>query len=190
MKSYFLQSILYLSLFCISTVAFADKPLYSLTDNKGRSVTSNTYAGSTQFVFFGFAHCPHVCPSALVTMKTAYSSLDNTQQSLIQPVFITIDPARDTVDAIDHYVEKLDGFVGLTGSDVDIKKTLNKFKVFAVKQIGQQKDNYDISHTSLIYVINKSGEACESISSDLSIEALAEKMSVLSSDDSECVPAS
>jgi len=111
----------------MSTVALADKPLYSLIDNKGRSVTTNTYTGSTQFVCFGFAHCPHVCPSALVSMKTAYSSLDNNEKSRLQPVFITIDPARDTVDAIDHYVEKLEGFVGLTGSDVDIKKTLNTF---------------------------------------------------------------
>jgi len=186
MKTNTLHVILLLSCLGHSMAAIADKPLYSLTDNKGRAVATSTYAGSTQFVFFGFAHCPDVCPSALVNMKLAYSSLDEDAKNDVQPVFITVDPVRDTVHAVDRYVENLEGFVGLTGSEADIKKTLNTFKVFAVTQIGQQKDDYDVNHTSLIYVVNKNGVACESFSSDISTADLSIKMREYSANDTLC----
>jgi len=190
MNKYLLQSICLLCCFSIHLVVNSKEPLYSLVDNKGQSVTANSYTGTTQFVFFGFANCPDVCPSALVTMEVAYSSLNEAAKSAIQPVFITVDPERDTVHAVDHYVEKHEGFVGLTGTSSAIKKTLQAFKVFAVKQIGRTKNDYDINHTSLIYVLSKNGQACESLSSEVPIADLSAKMLAYVENNGACKSAS
>lgn len=125
---------------------------YELVDQNGNSVTNETYKENYKFIYFGFTYCPAICPTELQKMTRVINMLQPEQAQQIQPLFITVDPERDTVDVMREYVKLFDDrLVGLTGSQSQIDDVLKKFKVFARKAEDPQHNDYTMDHSSYLY---------------------------------------
>ncbi|MFN0300883.1 MAG: SCO family protein [Burkholderiales bacterium] len=130
---------------------------FELTDHTGARRTLADFRGKVTAVFFGFTRCPDVCPSTLAQMKLVLASLE-ADAKRVQVLFITVDPERDTSEALAQYVTAFDpSFIGLTGSVDDIKRVAKEFKVFFQKAPGTSADNYSVDHTAAYYVFDPSG---------------------------------
>ena len=103
---------------------------FSLTDHSGRAVTEADFAGRWQLVFFGFTHCPDICPTTLAYMASVLDLL-GPEAERVAPLFITIDPARDTVPVMADYVSAFHPrLVGLTGSEAQVAEATRSFPPF------------------------------------------------------------
>jgi len=130
---------------------------FTLTDQDGRRVTDKDFAGRFMLVYFGYTFCPDVCPTELNTISLALQQL-GTRVRLV-PVFVTIDPKRDTPEALKAYLASFGpDFVGLTGSDADIAAVAKEYRVYYKKAEGSDPDNYAMDHTSLLYLIGPDGK--------------------------------
>ncbi|HVJ52520.1 MAG TPA: SCO family protein [Aliidongia sp.] len=130
---------------------------FSLVDGDGRTVTDRDFHGKLMMIYFGYTRCPDACPTALNDMALALDKLGD-QRKLVQPIFITVDPERDTGKVVKDYVAAFGpDFIGLTGPLPDIKAAEKEFHVYAAKH--QTKDgDYDMDHSSIIYVMDRSGQ--------------------------------
>jgi protein SCO1/2 len=134
---------------------------YTLMDHTGKSVSDADYKGKAQLIYFGYAYCPDVCPAALQQMGAALS-LSGDAAKAYQPMFISIDPERDTPEKLALYVTANgfpDGLVGLTGSAEQITHAKKIFGVYGQKvEDPSNSDGFSYDHTSLIYLMDKEGE--------------------------------
>lgn len=129
---------------------------FALTDQDGRRVTDKDFAGRFMLIYFGYTFCPDVCPTELNTMALALDKLGTRVR--VVPVFITVDPARDTSEALKTYLASFGSdFVGLTGSDSDIAAVAKAYRVYYKKAEGADRD-YLMDHTSLLYLMGPNGE--------------------------------
>ena len=104
-------------------------PRYLLQDPNGRSVTSEEFFGRFQLIAFGYTYCPDICPTTLVEMAAILKLLDD-QSKQLQPIFITIDPERDTGTILKTYTEFFDPrILGLTGSPALVRRAADNFKI-------------------------------------------------------------
>jgi protein SCO1 len=130
---------------------------FALTDQNGRRVTDKDFAGRFMLIYFGYTFCPDVCPTELNTMALALDKLGTRVR--IVPVFITIDPARDTPDALKAYLASFGSdFVGLTGSDDEIAAVAKAYRVYYKKAEGTDDGTYLMDHTSLLYLVGPDGK--------------------------------
>jgi cytochrome oxidase Cu insertion factor (SCO1/SenC/PrrC family) len=132
---------------------------FSMVDHTGRNVTEKTYAGKPMLLFFGFTYCPDVCPTELQVMAAALEQLGN-KGAEIQPIFVSIDPARDTPDVLKAYVENFGpSFIGLTGTPEQVAAMAQTYKVFFEKRENKEApDNYLMDHSSIIYLMGRDGK--------------------------------
>jgi cytochrome oxidase Cu insertion factor (SCO1/SenC/PrrC family) len=132
---------------------------FALTDQNGKPAKDADYRGKIMLVFFGFTHCPDVCPVTVSTMSKAMGLLgDKTDQ--VAPIFITVDPARDTPSVLKDYLANFDKhIIGLTGSPEAIKKAADAYKVyFSISEASKQKNgDYSVDHSTIIYMMGKDG---------------------------------
>ena len=129
---------------------------YTLTNHRGETVTDQGFRGKVQLVFFGFTHCPDVCPTALSLLTDLLEQLGSSANQ-VQPIFITVDPERDTVEAMARYVEAFHpSIVGLTGSPEQVATAAQAFRVFYRKAPVASGD-YFMEHSGSIYVMDRSG---------------------------------
>lgn len=129
---------------------------FTLVDTEGRTVTDATFRGQFMLVYFGYTYCPDVCPTALTAIADTLEILGNRGEK-VQPIFITIDPERDTVEGLKEYI----GFfhprqVGLTGSAELVRAAAKAYRVFYAKA-GESGDDYLMDHTPFIYLIGPKG---------------------------------
>jgi protein SCO1/2 len=130
---------------------------FSLIDQTGKTVTDADFHGKLMLVYFGYTFCPDVCPTELGVMTQAYDLLPQAAQQKVVPIFITVDPERDTVDQMAEYVSNFSpAMLGLTGSPEQVRKVLTEYRVFARKVDGED-GNYSVDHSSLIYLMGKDG---------------------------------
>ncbi len=130
---------------------------FSLVDHTGRRVTDADYRGKYLLVFFGYTYCPDVCPAELQVMTLALDLLGD-KADRIQPLFITIDPQRDTVDRMKDYVGNFyKTLVGLTGTPEEIAKAAKAYRVY-YKKAEVEDDDYLMDHTSIVYLMDPEGE--------------------------------
>lgn len=131
---------------------------FTLTDHNGKVVTDQDYAGSYKLIYFGFTFCPSICPTELQKMTKAMNALGE-QSKAVQPLFITIDPERDTVDVMKDYISLFGSrFVGLTGTTDQIGDVLKSYRVFAQKAQDPSMDEYTMDHSSFIYFMSPEGD--------------------------------
>jgi protein SCO1/2 len=132
---------------------------FTLTDHQGRTVTDVDYRGKHLLVFFGYTYCPDVCPTNLSSISEALDLLgDDAKQ--VQPVFVSVDPARDTPEQMKMYVEHFHpSLVGLTGTPAQIKAVSTAYKIYATKteQDPSDPEAYLMDHTSLTYLMGPDG---------------------------------
>ena len=145
---------------------FDNRVAFSLINQNGENVSQASYQGQYLLVFFGFTHCPHICPVGMSKITQIMDSLDNQFDGVnVKPVFISVDPERDDVNQVDGYIKKFhQSFDGLTGSDYAIQQVSESFNTFFKKQSYEQKD-YDVMHSSMIYVVDPFSRVVGSISS-------------------------
>ena len=132
---------------------------FTLTDHKGRTRTEQDLKGTYSLIYFGYTYCPDVCPTALQVMTNAMDRLDEDTASKVTPVFVTVDPARDTVKQIEAYVENFHPrMVGLTGTEEQVAAAARAYRVYyaKAKDSGESTD-YLMDHSSIVFLMDPEG---------------------------------
>lgn len=148
---------------------------FTLVDSTGSTVTQKHFEGKYMLVFFGFTHCPDICPTALLVTKNALDALGSKADQIV-PVFITIDPERDTPDVVGRYVKNFgERFVGLTGTPEQIKQVADAYKVFYQKVEDKTSGlGYVMDHSGFIYLMGPDGKYVAHFPHAINEKALAE----------------
>ena len=129
----------------------------SLIDHTGKKRNLSDFKGKVVALFFGYTHCPDVCPTTMYDLKNVMKLLGE-QSDQVQVLFVTVDPQRDTQEVLAQFVPAFDKrFIGLRGSLQETAETLGSFKVFYSKIEGKSKDDYTVDHSAGIYVFDKKG---------------------------------
>ena len=130
---------------------------FQLTDQSGKTVTDKNLKGKPTLIFFGYTHCPDVCPTELQAISLALDTLGAAADA-VQPLFITIDPERDTPARLADYVSSFHPrLIGLTGPLPAIRKTAIAYRVFFSKPGVAAPADYPVDHTGFIYLVGKDG---------------------------------
>jgi protein SCO1/2 len=148
---------------------------FTLTDQSGAIVTDKTYDGSYRLIYFGYTFCPDACPTELQVMAQALDSLGPAGDK-VQPIFITIDPARDTAKQLAGYVPMFDKrLVGLTGTPDQIAAVARAYKVYYAKAdaAGGDPKSYGMNHSSFVYLMDPAGKFLTVFSSDMDSDKMA-----------------
>ncbi len=149
---------------------------FELTDQNGNKFTEQNLIGKYSLVYFGFTNCPHICPLALSNMSLALNELGGKAKD-IQIVFITADPKRDTVERLKEFLGNFNApIVGLTGTDEALAKANSAYKVYAEKLSADAKGNYDINHTSIIYIMDKNGKFVSHFNHETKVADIVKKL--------------
>jgi protein SCO1/2 len=131
---------------------------FQLTDHTGQPRSLADFRGKAVVVFFGYTHCPDVCPATLLEIKQALDQIGE-EKSRVQVLFITVDPERDTPALLAKYVPAFDPtFIGLSGSPEQTARVTKDFHVFAQKAPGRTPDSYTVDHTAGMYVFDPKGQ--------------------------------
>ena len=132
---------------------------FSLTDSSGKRVTDKDFRGRDMLVFFGFTSCPDICPASLQLMSTVLDKL-GPKADRITPIFITIDPERDTAPKLDEYVKHFSPrIVGLTGTPEEIAAAAKAYRVYYNKVPNKVvPGDYTMDHTGIIYLMDANGD--------------------------------
>jgi protein SCO1/2 len=132
---------------------------FSLLDPSGKRVTEKDFAGRPMLVYFGFTHCPDVCPAGLQVIAAALDELGDKAKDM-SALFITVDPERDTPEVIGKYVASFHkSIVGLSGSPEDIAAVTKAYRVYAKKVPDETNPGeYNVDHSSFMYLMDGNGE--------------------------------
>ncbi len=148
---------------------------FTLTDGAGNIVTNRDFAGKYMLVFFGFTHCPDICPTSLLVIRNALDQLGDRGKDIV-PIFITIDPERDGAETIGRYVKNFgDRQVGLTGTPAEIRAVADAYKVYYQKV--EDKDSamgYTMDHSGFLYLMGRDGKYLTHFPHTISEKKLAE----------------
>jgi protein SCO1/2 len=129
-----------------------------LTDHTGKPRTLEDFKGKVVALFFGYTHCPDVCPTTMHDLKLAMNLLGD-KSDQVQVLFVTVDPERDTQDVLAQFVPSFDKrFLGLRGSLQETAETLGNFKVYYAKVEAQGKGGYTIDHSAGMFLFDKLGK--------------------------------
>ena len=130
----------------------------NLTDHTGKPRALSDFKGKAVAIFFGYTHCPDVCPTTMADLKQAMKLL-GAQAEELQVLFVTLDPERDTQEVLAQYVPSFDQrFIGLYGSKDEIAKATADFKIFASRVENSGKSGYTIDHSAGLYIYDKTGK--------------------------------
>lgn len=146
---------------------------FSLVDETGRAVTERDFADRWMLVYFGFTYCPDVCPTELGTMAAALDALGPAGEQVV-PVFITIDPERDTPPAMADYVARFHPRMrGLTGTPEQIAEVARRYRVYYARARRAEAGDYLMDHSSFIYLVGPDGKVRTLFRPDTAPDAMA-----------------
>jgi protein SCO1/2 len=129
---------------------------FRLTDQNERTVTEQDLKGRPVLIFFGFTHCPDICPTTLFQISEVLRSL-GPDATRVRALFITVDPERDTPRALKDYLSNFDpNLIGLTGDAEAIAAVTKAYRAY-FKKVPLDKDNYTVDHTTVVYLMDKEG---------------------------------
>lgn len=145
---------------------------FLLTDQNGVLRSDRDFRGRFVLLYFGYTWCPDVCPTTLQHISDALTKL-GAKSARIVPVFVTVDPERDSPAVLKKYVSAFGPqFVGLTGNAAAIARVAHAYRVYFAKQPGQG-GSYSVTHSSTIYLVGPAGKLVTFYDADLSADALA-----------------
>jgi protein SCO1/2 len=151
---------------------------FRLTDQSGKTVTDADLMGKWSLVYFGYTHCPDACPTALNDISIALEDL-GTKRDAVRPVFITVDPERDTPDALKAYVTSFDApILALTGTPEQVAQAAKGYRVYYAKH-PEAGGEYSMDHSSVIYVMDPQGRFTASFTHESTPEQIAERLKKL-----------
>ena len=153
---------------------------FSLVGADGKPVTDRDFRGRYMLIFFGFTHCPDICPAELQVIAQALEQLGDKAKNVV-PIFITLDPERDTPEAMGNYLKSFGpNFVGLTGSPEAIAVAAKAYRVsYAKVEDKESAADYGVDHSALVYLMDPEGRYVTHFSYGLSAEQMAEKLGKL-----------
>jgi protein SCO1/2 len=131
---------------------------FTLVTTGGKAISDQTYRGKWMLIYFGHTFCPDACPTTLTNMSIALQTL-RAEADPIQPLFITIDPKRDTAAVLGQYLKSFDPRIeGLTGSEEQTKAVVKIYRVYAEPQKAEGDGSYLVDHSSYVYLMDPSGK--------------------------------
>lgn len=134
---------------------------FTLTDQNGRTVTADDFKGEPFIVFFGYTHCPDVCPTTLSDLSQTLDALGKTTK--VRAAFITVDPERDTPAVMKDYLSSFDPrIIGLTGSPAAVAAAEKAYRVYA-KKVPTSDGSYSMDHTAVVYLMDGSGQFSQAL---------------------------
>ncbi len=149
---------------------------FHLTDDKDRAVTDADYRGRWMLVFFGYSNCPDECPLTLQKMAGALNKLGPLADK-VAPIFITVDPARDTPERLRTYLANFDPrIIGLTGSDVEIAAAAKAYRVFYAPGRHEESGADLVSHSTFLYLMDPAGRFVSLLPSDVDADGLGAEL--------------
>jgi protein SCO1/2 len=129
---------------------------FQLTDQSGQAVTEKSLQGRPTLIFFGFTHCPDVCPTSLFEISEVLRAMGK-DADRVNAYFVSVDPERDTAAAMKEYLSSFDPHLkGLTGDAGAVAKVVSGFRVYA-RKVPLKDGDYTVDHTALIYLMDRDG---------------------------------
>ncbi|WP_441238860.1 SCO family protein [Bradyrhizobium sp. 930_D9_N1_4] len=129
---------------------------FQLTDQTGKAFTDKNLKGKPTLIFFGYTHCPDVCPTSLFEISEVLRALGKDADK-VNAVFISVDPERDTVATMKDYLSSFDPHLeGLSGDPAETAKVISSYRVYA-KKVPTKDGDYTMDHTALIYLMDRDG---------------------------------
>jgi protein SCO1/2 len=150
---------------------------FRLTGTDGRQVSEASWPGKYLLIYFGYTYCPDICPTTLTNMAGALTALGE-QADRLQPLFITVDPKRDTPPALAEYTAAFGKeLIGLTGDAAQISQVAKEYRVYyAEHRTGPGPNDYVMDHSSIIYLMAPDGHFVAAIPADLAPAAMAKEI--------------
>jgi protein SCO1/2 len=153
---------------------------FALTDQDGRTVSDRDFAGRYRIVYFGFSHCPDICPTDLASIGQALDRLEKIRPAAaarVQPIFITVDPERDTPAVLKPYVAAFHPrLVGLTGSPAQIADVARKFGIYHAKEPAGAGGGYNVQHSRFVFLFGTQGEPIAILPHEKGPDAMAAEL--------------
>jgi protein SCO1/2 len=148
---------------------------FSLESGAGKIVTASDFRGKYMLVYFGYTFCADICPTALSAMTAALQSLGPKKREDLAPIFITVDPERDTPQVMRRYTTALSpNLIGLTGTPDEIATVAREYRVYYAKHAtGPGREDYSMDHSSIIYLMGPDGRFIAPIPADQSPAEMA-----------------
>lgn len=159
---------------------------FALVDRKGAARTDEDYKGQYLLIYFGFSFCPDICPQEMEKQTRAIELLDAEFGPVCTPVFITVDPARDTPAQVDEYLEEFHPrLVGLTGTPEQIKQVSRAYRVYFNEDIRTRtsEQDYLIDHSIIHYFMGKDGKFLEFFGKNMTAQEMKDKMKTIIMED-------
>jgi protein SCO1/2 len=148
---------------------------FSLVDTDGKRVSSEDFRGKLMLVFFGYTHCPDVCPTELQNMAEVLDRLGPAANQ-VAPIFISVDPARDTPAVLAAYVKNFSPrVVGLTGTPDEVASAAKAYRVYFRKADGGSED-YTVDHSAFVYLMDRNGNYITHFLFNTSPDALVQEI--------------
>ncbi len=140
---------------------------FSLVDETGRAVTSASFSGQWRLMYFGFTYCPDICPTDTAKLAQGVQAFEKAHPDLaskVQPIFVTVDPERDTPEILQEFTDAFHPrLIGLTGSREQVDAALKTFRVYASKVPGVTEGSYTYDHLAIIYLFDPEGRPVQFI---------------------------
>jgi protein SCO1 len=147
---------------------------FALEDGDGKTVSDQTLKGRPFLVYFGYTHCPDVCPTELARISDVLTKMGDKS---VPTLFITVDPERDTPKVMQDYVSSFNpSILGLSGSPQAVEAAEKAFRVFARKGEKQADGDYSMDHSSVVYLMDKNGAFVEAFNVERSPEDAAKEL--------------
>jgi protein SCO1/2 len=150
---------------------------FTLTDQHGEEVTEQDFAGRYMLIYFGYTFCPDFCPLSLSTMTRALELVPGEAAEQVVPVFISVDPKRDTVEHLAEYAPLFHPrLVALTGTEEQVEEATSAYRVYFKPVESEQATDYLVDHSTFIYLMGPDGEYVTHFGHDASAEEMAERL--------------
>ncbi|KAF7851670.1 hypothetical protein BT93_A0600 [Corymbia citriodora subsp. variegata] len=147
---------------------------FNLINDEGKNVTEKDFLGRWTLIYFGFTHCPDICPDELQKLAAAVDKIKEKAGFNIVPVFISVDPERDTVEQVHEYVKEFHpNLIGLTGTPEEIKKVARAYRVYYMKTAEEDSD-YLVDHSIVMYLMGPDMDFVKFFGKNNDVDALTD----------------
>jgi protein SCO1/2 len=147
---------------------------FALIDQDGKALTDRDLLGKPFLVFFGYTHCPDVCPTTMFELTEAFKALGPDKK--IAALFVTVDPERDTAPILKDYVSNFDPRIqAATGPRESIDRVMKSYRVYARRVPGEGQE-YTMDHSAIVYIMDKQGRFVSALNTQLKTEDMAKEL--------------
>jgi protein SCO1/2 len=153
---------------------------FELTAESGETVTEDLFAGRPVAMYFGFTHCPDICPTTLARLSAAVRRLPDELRRDLQLAFVSVDPGRDGPQALARYTDAFsDRMVGLTGTQKQLRELTRRYRITYGYEEPDENGDYEVSHSSAVFVFDAQGDPRLMLLDDLGVVEMAHDLELL-----------